>query len=84
MAPPFLIHACHVFTGQAFPKRGAEQFTMPPWMLTELEAALPLFPKVTKQRLHELHRKWGGSIRYCLGTAFHTTLSTSERWRRGS
>ena len=42
---------------------------MPPWTLDELEAALPLFPDVTRARLHELHSMWGGSVRWTLARA---------------
>ncbi len=42
---------------------------MPMWQLSELEGARHLFPSVEKDRLHELHRKWGGSIQWCLSNA---------------
>ena len=42
---------------------------MPVWQLSELEGAMHLFPGVDKDRLHDLYRKWGGSIRWCLSNA---------------
>ena len=54
---------------QVFIKRGARQKTMPMWQLTELEGAMHLFEGVKKDRLHDLYRKWGGSIRWCLSNA---------------
>ena len=42
---------------------------MPPWSLEELEAARPLFPEVSLERLHKLHSMWGGSVRWTLAQA---------------
>ena len=54
---------------QVFRKRGALQKVMPVWQLSELEGARHLYSGVKIDRLHDLHRKWGGSIRWCLTNA---------------
>ena len=54
---------------QEFMKEGAQRMIMPPWSLGELEAALPLFPDVSPQRLRKLYSMWGGSVRWTLGLA---------------
>lgn len=50
---------------------------MPPWTLQELEAALPLFPSVSRDRLHELYTLWGGTVRWTLAGA---TNDSNERY----
>ena len=54
---------------QAFVKEGAREMIMPPWSLDELEAALPLFPEVSLERLRNLYSLWGGSVRWTLALA---------------
>ncbi len=59
----------HLLCWQVLENSGAETRCMPMWLLPELQGALHLFPGVTKDRLHELHLKWGGTIRWCLQNA---------------
>ena len=54
---------------QRFIKDGADERIMPPWTLEELEAAMPLFPNVSRARMHELFHMWGGSVRWLLARA---------------
>ncbi|BDA42991.1 probable crinkler effector protein 16 [Coccomyxa sp. Obi] len=52
-----------------FLKDGADERIMPPWTLEELEAAAPLFPNVSRAKMHELFDMWGGSVRWVLARA---------------
>ncbi|BDA41052.1 probable crinkler effector protein 16 [Coccomyxa sp. Obi] len=61
-----------------FVKERARKRIMPPWTLGELEAALPLFPAVSRERLHELYFMWGGSVRWALARANQSETANKE------
>lgn len=56
----------HIPVAQLFEKYKALTLYMPPWDWDEIEASLPLFPRVTTEQAEQLFKQYGGIARAVL------------------